>query len=90
MTSSSITVQWGEVECIDRNGEITGYSVRYGEMGSGSTQTMSVTEREVTIRDFTSSTNYSIEVAAVTGMNLIGTYSSAIPGQTVGESGTEL
>ena len=59
-------------------------------MGSGSAQTMSVSEREVTIRDLKSSVNYSIEVAGVTGMNLIGTYSSAIPGQSVGESGSEL
>ena len=89
-TSTTITVQWVMVPCIDRNGEITGYSVRYREMGSESTQTMSVSEREVTIQGLPSSTNYSIEVAGVTGMNLIGTYSSATPGQTIGESGTEL
>ena len=31
---TSITVQWGSVECRHRNGEITGYVVRYGEEGS--------------------------------------------------------
>ena len=89
-TPTTVTVQWEMVPCIHRNGEITGYSVRYREMGSESTQTMSVSEREATIQGLTSSTNYSIEVAAVTGMNHIGTYCSAIPGQTIGESGTEL
>ena len=34
-TFSSITVQWGAVDCIHRNGDITGYSVRYGVQGSG-------------------------------------------------------
>ena len=29
-TSSSITVRWEAVDCIHRNGDITGYSVRYG------------------------------------------------------------
>ena len=34
VTSSSITVQWGPVDCIHRNGDITGYSVQYEEVGS--------------------------------------------------------
>ena len=34
VTSSSITVQWRAVNCSHRNGDITGYSVRYGEVGS--------------------------------------------------------
>ena len=34
VTSSSITVQWGAVNCIHHNGDITGYSVRYGVQGS--------------------------------------------------------
>ena len=29
VTANSITVQWGEVPCIDRNGEITGYTVEW-------------------------------------------------------------
>ena len=27
VTAISITIQWGEVPCLDRNGEITGYTV---------------------------------------------------------------
>ena len=67
VTSSSITVQWGPVDCIHRNGDITGYSVQYEVVGSGSTQTVvsgaSVTE--VTIPNLMSSTTYSLRVAAV-------------------------
>ena len=42
MNPTTITVQWEMVPCIHRNGEITGYSVQYGEMGSESTQIMTV------------------------------------------------
>ena len=70
-SSTSITVQWGPVDCIHRNGEITGYSVQYGEVGSGSTQlqTMPVSggsATEATISGLMSSTTYSIQVAAET------------------------
>ena len=69
VTSSSITVQWGAVDCIHRNGDITGYSVRYGVQGSGSTQTESVSGGGATTRFISgleSITNYSVQVAAVT------------------------
>ena len=67
MTSSSITVQWGAVDCIHRNGDITKYSVQYREVESGSTQTVSVSEedpRQTIISNLTPSTTYSIQVAA--------------------------
>ena len=68
LNSTAITVQWGPVDCADRNGDITGYSVQYGEMGSGSTQTMPVSggsSTEATIPNLMQSTTYSIRVAAV-------------------------
>ena len=68
VTSSTITVQWGEVPCIHQNGAITGYSVQYGVMGSGSTQTMTVSgasTTQTTITGLNPSTTYSIQVAAV-------------------------
>ena len=77
VTSSSITVQWGAVDCIHHNGDITGYSVRYRVQGSGSTQNMSVSggdTRQTTIPDLNPSTTYSIEVAAVNSAG-IGNYS---------------
>ena len=72
--STTITVQWGMVPCIHQNGPITGYSVRYGVIGSGNTQTVPVSgasQTETTI----SSTTYSIQVAALNVVG-IGVYSA--------------
>ena len=79
-TSSSITIQWGAVDCIRQNGNITGYTVRYGVEGNGSTQTVNVSGGEATqtiISGLTPSTNYSIEVAAVNSVGT-GVYSNLI------------
>ena len=75
--SSTITVQWGAVDCIHHNGVITGYSVQYGVQGSGSTQTMNVSGggvTEATISSLMPSTTYSIQVAAVNSAG-VGVYS---------------
>ena len=85
-SSSSIIVQWEMVPCIHRNGDITGYSVRSGVVGNGSTQTMSVpgaSVTEATISNLMSSTTYSIQVAAVNSIN-IGVYSDPIHQLTLG------
>ena len=78
-SSTSITVQWGEVPCIHQNGVITGYSVQYRVVGSGDTpQTMPVDgadTTQTTIGDLMSSTTYSIQVAAVNSEGT-GVYSS--------------
>ena len=87
VTSSSITVQWGEVDCIHRNGDITGYSVRYGVQGSGSTQMLNVSgsaTTEATISGLESAAYYSIEVAAVNGAGT-GEYSDVLTVLTLGE-----
>ena len=68
VTSSTITVQWGMVPCIHQNGPIIGYSVRYGVMGSGSSQTVTVSGAsvtKVTLSSLLKYTNYSVRVAAV-------------------------
>ena len=69
-SSTAISVQWGPVEpCTDQNGPITGYSVRYGEMGSGSTQAEAVSGEDsimATISELTKETVYTVEVAAET------------------------
>ena len=73
-TSSSITVQWGMVPCIHRNGDITGYSVQYWlAVGSGSIQTLPIIESDAmmtTIPALMSSAVYSIQVAAVNNLDL--------------------
>ena len=87
VTSSTITVQWGMVPCIHQNGPITGYSVRYGVMGSGSSQTETVSgasETETTISDLISSTTYDVQVAAVNG-NGTGVYSNPTSQLTRGQ-----
>ena len=85
-SSSSITVQWEMVPCIHRNGDITGYSVQYGVVGSGSTQTMSVSDpsvTEATISSLMPSITYSIQVAAENNIN-IGVYSDPTSQLTLG------
>ncbi len=76
---TTITIEWNEEECADRNGDITSYSVRYGLSSTPSSdrsvndtdsRTFSVGEREI-------GTSYSFEVAAVNG-NGIGPYSTTI------------
>ena len=62
-TLFSITIQWSEVECLEQNSAITGYSVRYGM-----TVTVNVTgasNRMFTATGLTPYTNYTFEVAAV-------------------------
>ena len=85
-TPNTFTVQWGPVECADRNGDITGYSVRYGEVGSaGSLQMVGGDmDREATISDLTPSTEYTISVAAVTTAGT-GVYSADMIQRTEGE-----
>ena len=79
---TSITVQWGSMSCIHQNGEITDYSVRYGELGSSEP-----TEEEVsgdssggmiTISDgLAIKTKYTVEVAAETSAGT-GVYSDPL------------
>ena len=65
---TTITVQWGPVNCVHRNGEITGYSVQNGEMGSESTQIMRVSGNSsggmATISGLSPATMYTVVVAA--------------------------
>ena len=66
----SATIQWGRVSCIDRNSEITGYTVRFGQTGSTTTVMESVSGTSDSDRMFTASeliprTSYTFEVAAV-------------------------
>ena len=90
VTSSSITVQWGAVDCIHRNGDITGYSVQYGVQGSGVTHIVVTVSRGSTISKATvcglrDSTTYTIEVAVVNSAGT-GQYSDSITAETEGKS----
>ena len=75
--STTINVQWEAVDCIHRNGNITGYIIKYGVLGSGNTHSVSVYgggSNETTISGFLPSTTYSIQVAAANSAG-IGVYS---------------
>ena len=76
VTSSSISFQWGSVECIHRNGLVTGYSINYRVQDSSGSTTALVTVDSpsdggmYTIIDLEPSVTYSVKIAAV---NTIGT-----------------
>ena len=85
VTSSSITVHWGPVECIHHNGDVVGYSMKYGVQESGHTQTVRILgsdSNEIILIGLHPTTAYSIEVAAVNSVG-IGVYSS--PTQVISE-----
>ena len=85
-TSTTITVLWGAVDCIHRNGNITGYTIQYGVVGSGNTHFVSVSggaSTEDTVSGLMPSTAYSIHVAAVNSAG-IGAHSVDLTVHTAG------
>ena len=74
---TSISIQWGEVECEERNGEITGYSVRYSSLTLMETVRNVSRNRTLSIDRLQIRTNYSFKVAAINSHG-IGAYSSAV------------
>ena len=74
VTSSSITVQWGPVDCIHRNGDITGYSVCVMSSEVLNNISTSGDARNATISELRPFTEYNISVAAVNS-NGTGVYS---------------
>ena len=81
--SSSITLQWGAVDCIHRNGNITGYSVLLNWDGDEVSVVPFANVEQATITGLSLSTVYSVFVAAV---NYAGTgiYSDVIIQETDG------
>ena len=73
------------MDCIRRNGDITGYSVSYEEVERGSTETMSVSGDfnggMVTITGLSILTRYTIRVAAETSAGT-GVYSDSVAFET--------
>ena len=94
VTSSTITLQWGAVDCIHRNGDITGYLVRYGIQGSvegGRTVEMASGDSSGgmhRISGLSAGIVYTIEVAAVNNAGT-GDYNVAVSYQT-SELGTRI
>ena len=88
MTLSSITVLWGAVNCIDHNGDITGYLVRYGVQGTadGNRAVKMATGDSsggmYTFSGLSTATEYTVEVAAVNSAGT-GVYSDPITAKTL-------
>ena len=87
-----ITIQWGEVNCADRNGEVTGYKVRHGLSSTTSRTIMSSTNpnsRMFSVNKLLVRSTYSFEVAAVAG-GCTGPYSSVLNATTSAPTGTSV
>ena len=81
MGTTSITIEWSELDCTDRNGVITGYRVRYGPTSTPSQrQIVNISARIFTVdREFIT-LSYDFEVATV---NVDGTGPYSTPPLTV-------
>ena len=89
MTATNITVQWEPVNCIDRNGNITSYALRYRVQNTTVFQTLVVPKvYRAVLSNLKSSTSYEIEVAAVNSAGR-GVYSSITVGNTIGKPSFE-
>ena len=76
-TPSTITLQWGSVDCRHQNGEIEGYSVRYGEEGSEREETVRIPKATVTLSGLKSSTRHTVSVAAINSIG-VGPYTNTV------------
>ena len=81
-SSTSITVQWEPVDCRHKNGEITGYWVRYGEEGSSEeARIVQIVSGMTTVSGLTKETVYTVQVAAMTSSGT-GVYSDLLTFET--------
>ena len=77
INSTAVCLSWGEVNCTERNGAITGYSVQYSIVGGMQSTTVNVTGdvTSTVIGGLITCTQYSIQVAAINS-NGVGPYSN--------------
>ena len=65
-TSRSVSVSWSTIECIERNGEITNYTMVFQEQGGVVIPgEVNVMDRTFTASGLTPNTNYTFSVAGV-------------------------
>ena len=71
MAARSVNVSWNEIECIERNGMISNYTVEFLPLGGSVIPgVLMVDERRFTVSGLTPFTNYTFRVA---GVNSVGT-----------------
>ena len=85
----AIFVQWDRVSCIERNSEITGYTVRYAPSGGSSSDITILgttrSDRTFTIHGLSVFTTYTVMVAADTRDMTKGPFRTAIPVEILGK-----
>ena len=67
INSTSIRIQWRDVDCIERNGEILAYNITYRAIGYSQPSlslTASPTKRSLILSNLIPRTNYNFLVAA--------------------------
>ena len=70
-TSRSVSVSWDAIECMEQNGVITGYEVKFQKEEGGTDEELSTNVFEnFTVDGLTPSTSYTFQVA---GVNINGT-----------------
>jgi len=84
---TSVTIAWDDVNCIERNSNITGYVVHFSPPSMSGTDSVMVAGTGdaggmVTIHGLDLSTQYSIQVAAVNSDGDVGVLSTALSVQT--------
>ena len=87
LNSTAISVQWGPVDCVHRNGDITGYTVQYKVVGSAEGErTVKMASEDFsggiyTISGLSAATEYTVEVAAENSAGT-GAYSGPVVSET--------
>ena len=89
LNSTSITVMWDRLSCVDHNGEITGYRIQYGITTLSTT--VNITGTSASDRTFTASglvplTTYMFRIAAVNSDG-VGPYSNTESFDTIFPTG---
>ena len=66
VTATSVNVSWNEIECTERNGMITNYTVEFSSLGGSVIPgVLMVNERRFTASGLAPFTNYTFQVAGI-------------------------
>ena len=89
VTSTSVNINWFQIDCIERNGVITNYTVVFQEQGGAVVPGEVNMDRMFTARRLTPHTNYIFRVAGVNS-NGTGPYSNDITVLTDGDGKNQM